>query len=153
MTITAYRITKREYASSIWSGIGAKITGGRWNSKGVAVIYAAESRALAAMEQLVHLIKPRILSGYVIASITLEDSVVHRINVSSLPRGWSNPVAPSSLKRIGDRWIAEEKYPVLAVPSAVIRSEWNYLLNPIHPHFQAFPKTRAAAFKYDHRLG
>lgn len=153
MTINAYRITKKAYASSIWSGIGAKITGGRWNSRGIAVIYAAESRALAAMEQLVHLIKPRLLSGYVIASITFDASLVQRISVASLPRGWSNPVAPSSLKRIGDRWIAAGKFPVLAVPSAVIRGEWNYLINPAHPKFHKLQKTRPVPFKYDQRLG
>ena len=41
MIVTAYRITKAAFARTMWSGIGARDYGGRWNSKGVAVVYAA----------------------------------------------------------------------------------------------------------------
>jgi RES domain-containing protein len=153
VTITAFRITKKEFAASIWSGYGAREYGGRWNSKGVTVVYTAENRSLAAMEQLVHLVKPRILRGYVIASISFDDARMTRIDATRLPAGWKNPVALPALKRYGDDWIAAERSPVLAVPSIVIPGEWNYLINPSHPDFAKMKRSAARAFVYDKRLG
>src|SRR5205085_79270 len=131
---------------------GAREFGGRWNSKGVAVVYAAENRSLAAMEQLVHLVKPRVLRGYVIATITFDDSQVRRVDPARLPRRWDASVAPRALRRYGDEWAAAGNYPVLAVPSAVIRGEWNYLLNPVHPDFAGLRKSKPVPFLYDARL-
>ena len=152
MLITAYRITKRRYAASIWSGAGARDHGGRWNSRGVAVVYTAESRALAAMEQLVHLVKPRILVGYVVASIAFDDRLLQRVDPAALPRGWDAPVAPPALRRYGDAWVAAGRSPVLAVPSAIIPGEWNYLFNPQHPQFPVMTKSKPERFVYDRRL-
>lgn len=152
MTITAFRITRREFAASIWSGYGAREFGGRWNSKGVAVIYTAENRSLAAMEQLVHLVKPRILKGYVVASISFQNNQVLRISPGSLPAGWRKPLAPPVLKGYGDRWIAAARHLVLALPSVIIPGEWNYLINPAHPEFPATKKTPPKRFSYDLRL-
>jgi RES domain-containing protein len=101
---TAYRISKKAFAATLWSGIGTREFGGRWNSKGIAVVYTSESRALAAMEQLVHLVKPRILRGYVVASITFHDVDVQRVDPRVLPSDWDNPVASPALKAFGDDW-------------------------------------------------
>jgi RES domain-containing protein len=152
VTQTAWRITKRQYAAGIGAGIGARDFGGRWNSKGVAVIYAAESKSLAALEQLVHLVKPRILRGFVVASISFDDDQIKRINASDLPARWDNPVAPVALKRFGDAWVAAATHPILAVPSAVVRGEWNYLINPAHRDFPHLLKTKPKSFLYDRRL-
>jgi RES domain-containing protein len=153
LRITAYRISKTAFAATLWSGIGARDFGGRWNSKGVAVVYTSESRALAAMEQLVHLVTPRVLRGYVVAGITFDDADAQRITPATLPTDWDNPVAPPALKMIGDNWVAALRYPVLAVPSAVISGEWNYLFNPVHPAFAAHVKSGPMPFVYDPRLG
>jgi RES domain-containing protein len=150
--ITAYRISKKAFAATLWSGIGARDFGGRWNSKGIPVVYTSESRALAAMEQLVHLIKPRVLRGYVVASITFDDAHVQRVDPRGLPADWDNPVASTALKAFGDNWATALRYPVLAVPSAVIRGEWNYLFNPSHPTFAGYVKSRPVPFVYDPRL-
>jgi len=151
--VTAYRITKSDYVTSIWSGIGARDYGGRWNSKGVAVVYTAENRSLAAMEQLVHLIKPRVLKGYVVASVEFDDARSQRVALSALPVGWDDPVAPPELRRYGDEWVAAGSYPVLAVPSVIIPGEWNYLLNPAHSEFAGLAKSAPEPFVYDNRLG
>lgn len=152
MILSAYRITQKQFASTIWSGTGARDFGGRWNSKGVAVVYAADSRSLAAIEQLVHLIKPRVLTGYVVASIAFDVSRSLRVDPRTLPMGWDNPIAPSSLKKYGDDWLIDGKFPVLAVPSAVIAGEWNYLFNPSHAEFATMKKTAPVQFVYDSRL-
>jgi RES domain-containing protein len=153
VTVTVYRICKAENAAGIWTGAGARVFGGRWNSKGVAVVYTAENRSLAAMEQLVHLQSPRALTGYVIASATFDAEHVRRVETKELPRRWKAPVAPAGLKRLGDDWVTAGKHAVLAVPSAVMPGEWNYLLNPAHSAFAGFGRTKPEAFKYDARLG
>ena len=153
MTLVAYRISKAAYAATIWSGIGARDFGGRWNSRGVTVVYTAENRSLAAVEQLVHMVKPRVLRGYVMASITFDDARVQRVDPATLPATWKDPVAPPELKRFGDEWAAAGDYPVLAVPSAVILGESNYLFNPAHPEFDGFAKSNPEPFIYDVRLG
>jgi RES domain-containing protein len=152
VTRVAYRISKAAYAATIWSGIGARDFGGRWNSKDVAVVYTAENRSLAAVEQLVHMVKPRILRGYVMASITFDDLRMRRIDPAILPPGWNDPVAPPELKAFGDEWVADGRYPVLAVPSAVVPGESNYLFNPAHPEFNGFAKSKPEPFVYDSRL-
>lgn len=152
MTLTAFRITRKEFAASLWSGYGAREFGGRWNSKGVAVIYTAENRSLAAMEQLVHLVKPRILKGYVIASISFDEHQLTRLSPAGLPAGWNRPVALPALKKYGDNWIAAARHLVLAVPSVVIPGEWNYLINPAHPDFAGVKKSPPRRFGYDLRL-
>jgi RES domain-containing protein len=151
--ITAYRIEKKKFAEFIWSGLGARQFGGRWNSKGIAVVYTAENRSLAAIEQLVHLARPHMLSGFVIASISFRASQVRRIDSAGLPAGWNDPVAPPSLKKYGDDWVAAGKRLVLAVPSAVMPTEWNYLLNPAHPEFGGLVKSAVTSFFFDPRFG
>jgi RES domain-containing protein len=150
--ITAYRIVKLEHHNSIWSGSGARDHGGRWNSKGVSVVYTAQNRSLAALEQLVHLVSPRILNAFVLADISFEEAKTQRLKPSDLPSGWNNPIAPATLKTYGDNWIAAGDFLVLAVPSAIIRGEWNYLINPAHPEFSTLAKSNPEPFMYDNRL-
>ena len=153
MTLTAHRITKAAFAATIWSGVGARDYGGRWNSKGVAVVYAAQSLSLAALEQLVHLSKPRALNGYVTASITFDDRHLRTIAAANLPARWHAPVAPPTLRKVGDDWVAAADHAVLAVPSVVTPGEWNYLFNPAHPAFVGLAKSAVVPFAYDSRLG
>jgi len=152
VTLAAYRIAKRRYESTMWTGAGARDHGARWSSRGVAVVYTADSRSLAALERLVHLVQPRILSGFVIARITFDDTRVERIDPSTLPAQWNAPVAPAALRKYGDNWVAARWFPVLAVPSVLTSGEWNYLFNPEHPEFAALPKSELGRFVNDRRL-
>jgi RES domain-containing protein len=149
----AFRLCKTINAPSIWTGIGARDYGGRWNSKGVAVVYTAESGSLAALEQLVHQIKPRVLKGFVLAQIEFDDSQVQRVAASALPADWDAAIAPTALRRVGDDWVAARTTPVLAIPSALIPGEWNYLFNPSNVEFAAMAKTLPRSFTYDDRMG
>jgi len=54
----AWRIVKAKHAATAFSGEGAAKTGGRWNSRGVPVVYASSTKSLAALETLVHLNPP-----------------------------------------------------------------------------------------------
>jgi RES domain-containing protein len=150
--ITVSRIVKARYASSAFDGEGARINGGRWNSRGTPVVYTASSAALAALEMLVHLGKATILSSYVIASCTFEEALVSRVDRSTLPRNWRSYPAPPELQRVGDDWVKRRGAAVLEVPSVIIDTESNYLLNPWHPDFAMITVAAPRPFQFDLRL-
>ncbi len=135
MTLTAWRIVKAKHAASAFTGLGAKLAGGRWNSPGVAIVYTAGSMALGMLEILVHVQREELLRRYVTFEVSFDESLVTAVEAGVLPRGWRRSPAPGSLRRIGDEWIASGTSAVLRVPSAVVPAEFNYLLNPGHGDF------------------
>lgn len=148
--IEAWRIVRFERAAGAFTGEGAAKFGGRWNSRGVPVVYTSESRALAALETLAHL-NPPMLFRYKIFRIEFETSEVEWVG-GRLPRDWREEPPPRSTRRIGDRWARTKKAPVLAVPSAIIPEEFNFLLNPLHSRFNGLKIGKAKSFVFDARL-
>jgi RES domain-containing protein len=87
-----------------------------------------------------------------IAADLPETLAVSRIAMADLPTNWRSYPAPERLAELGTRWAQELKAPVLAVPSAVIPQELNYLLNPRHPEFKRIRVGKPEAFRFDPRL-
>jgi len=116
------------------------------------MIYTAGSISLAALEMLVHLQSREILRVYRVCDVTFDESRVTEIKFSNLPRNWRRNPAPAALQRIGDEWIASGGSAVLKVPSAIIQSESNFLLNPNHPDFASFIFGTPGTFEFDPRL-
>jgi len=77
---------------------------------------------------------------------------ISRVPASELPVNWRSYPPPEALADLGTRWAHELKSPVLAVPSAVIPQELNYLLNPLHSHFKRIRPGNSEAFRFDPRL-
>lgn len=152
MTITAWRIVKARHAASAFDGEGARVEGGRWNSPGTAVVYTSQSAALAALEILVHLGRSTILLAYVLIPCTFDDALVSRVDRRRLPKNWRSYPAPPESQLVGDEWAKGGKSVVLEVPSAVIDTESNYLLNPKHPDFQDIRVLNPQPFAFDLRL-
>ena len=149
--LQAWRIVKEKHAATAFSGEGAAKTGGRWNSRGVAIVYASSTKALAVLESLVHL-NPPIFFKYVAFRIEFNVSIVEEIPANALPEQWTAaPPTPSS-QGIGDLWVREGRSAVLAVPSAILSGEPNYLLNPGHPDFKKIEIGSAEPFTFDPRL-
>lgn len=145
----AWRIVKEKHAATAFSGEGAAIAGGRWNSRGVRVIYASSTLSLAALESLVHL-NPPVLFKYVAFQIEFPDDLI--TSVRSLPVDWAlEPPSPSS-KAIGDAWARASQSAVLAVPTVIVPVETNYLLNPLHPDFKKISIGKPQPFAFDPRL-
>ncbi|MHB9111305.1 MAG: RES family NAD+ phosphorylase [Thermoleophilia bacterium] len=146
-----YRIAKSAHIDDS-TGVGARMHGGRWNEKGVPVIYAASSPSLAALEYLVHLpivLAPRDLS---ICRFALPDSVsVTRVKESALPADWKTSPPVADTQEIGTRWAGSGKSLLLFVPSVLVPEESNILINPLHPEFRKIKK-RIEAFAFDQRL-
>jgi RES domain-containing protein len=147
-----WRIRRRRYAARVMSGEGARLYGGRWNSRGVRVVYASTSLALAAVETFVNL-EPN-LSPADLVSIEAEIPDVLEfgtLEVKTLPARW-NETRNESLHRFGDEWIRRGRTAALLVPSAAIRGEWNLLLNPAHADFSRIEFRDPEPFEFDARM-
>jgi RES domain-containing protein len=146
-----WRIVKERYASTACSGEGAARTGGRWNSRGVWLIYTSGSQSLCALETLVHL-NPPIPFRYVAIPIGVPDRLVEDLDPASLPADWREEPPPPSCQAVGDTWVRNGRSAVLKVPSVIVPSEANYLLNPTHPDFRKISIGRPEPFVFDPRL-
>ena len=147
----AWRIVKEKHAATAFTGDGAAKTGGRWNSRGVPVVYASGSKSLAALETLVHL-HPPVPFKYVVFRIQFDDAVIEKVPLNRLPADWRVEPPPPSTKAIGDAWVREVRSAVLALPSVIVPGELNYLLNPAHPACKKISIGKPERFAFDPRL-
>src|SRR6266508_3543145 len=99
----AWRIVKAKHAATAFSGKGAADYGGRWNSRGVPVVYTSCTKSLAALESLVHL-NPPVLFNYVAIRIEFDEALMEIIPPKALPPDWQTKPPPPSTKAIGDGW-------------------------------------------------
>ena len=135
-------------------GEGARRYGGRWNHVGVPAVYTAAHLSLAVLEVLVHVPAEEDLPSDLVAiSAEVPDALdVEYVTVDELPPDWRRTPAPPMLAERGTTWLATASTVVLAVPSAVIPSEINYILNPAHADFRRVVVHRAERFALDPRL-
>ncbi len=146
----AWRIIKVKHAATAFTGEGAAKTGGRWNSRGVAVVYTSATKSLATLEGLVHL-NPPFHFKYVAFPLKFDEALVEYFPVKSLPADWRIEPTPPSTKNIGDSWVKAARSAVLALPS-VITGDTNFLLNPAHPDFKKIIIGKPEPFVFDPRL-
>lgn len=133
----SWRLVHARYVAHVFDGEGARLYGGRWNSPGRPAAYTAGSLALAALEVLVHIQSRKALTNYLKVRLEFEESLVLTVTVSFLPPHWRQGHASPETRAVGDRWLDAGTTPILGVPSVVIPEEWNYVLNPRHPQFDA----------------
>ncbi|PSB42419.1 hypothetical protein C7B77_26735 [Chamaesiphon polymorphus CCALA 037] len=149
-----WRICEATFAESAFSGEGARIVGGRWNSKGKRMVYTAEHLSLAILEVFVHLNVPTGERDFFVAikAEISDDLEIEYMNVDRLPTDWCLSSSKSSLQSLGDEWIDSGRTPILAVPSAIVPQEFNYLINPLHPQFDVLIIHQAQSFNFDARM-
>lgn len=148
---TVWRITTARFASSAFSGEGARLYGGRWNPKGFGVVYTAESQSLALLELMVQ--DDPLRANYVLIPAHLPaDLPQERIDSEQLPADWRTLGARAVLQRMGLAWLQSARSAVLSVPSAVLPAERNYLLNPGHPDFARIQIGEPQSLQVDTRL-
>jgi RES domain-containing protein len=134
--VLLWRITRKPLLTQALEGLGAKRYGGRWNSKGVAVVYTSESLELAVLEALVHLDIDLLPKDVFQVGFELDDQFIARVP-TSLPSGWDSvPPYDPHVQAIGDRWIRSGSSLGLRVPASVLPSRSNVLLNPSHPEIR-----------------
>ena len=142
-----YRLVRRERAADGLSGEGARRFGGRWNPPGTAVVYAAESRALAVLEMFVHLtLEARALR---FSLLTLELPARAKLHLDTATRP---PRSLATSQEAARAWLDDGDALALVVPSAIVPQEKNYVLNTTHAQFAAVRVANAEPFSFDERL-
>lgn len=145
-----YRITRCVYADDL-SGTGARLYGGRWNNIGRAMVYLASSRSLATLEALVHLPTAIIPDNFCLVTVDAPDDIFVA-DTSLFPPNWNAHPEPEVLKYTGDFFLKENKHLLMKVPSAIVKEEFNYLLNPQHAKAIKVKVINNEPFTFDERL-
>jgi RES domain-containing protein len=147
----AWRIVRTVRVADAFSGEGARLGGGRWNSREVPVVYTSEHQSLAALELLVH-INPQIQIELVVFRIEWENFATEKVFLNQLPSNWRDQPPAGATVALGDQWARRRKSVLLAVPSVLIPEESNYLINPLHPDFKRLEIGPPKPFSLDQRL-
>lgn len=145
-----YRITKSKRASDI-SGYGASVYPGRWNKKGTPVLYTGESKEIALLENIVH-IPPMMTPELDLLIIEIPDDSITILTPEDLPSNWHHFPAPTVLSDLGQRWIDAGDTLALKVPSSIIHSANNIILNCRHKEYSSVRIRSKKKFYFDSRL-
>ena len=131
-----YRIERQKYLQEVLSGRGAALSyGNRWNSINTRMVYTSGSRSLAMLEVLTRVdLFSNLPDDRLIVTINIQNEIsIEKLEMHTLPKLW-NSFPPSKLTQsIGDDFIRNAAYPILQVPSSLVKGEFNYLINPFHP--------------------
>jgi RES domain-containing protein len=147
-----FRLSKKKYKDQL-SGYGAALHGQRWNSKGIEVIYTAESRALAAYEVSVYLPLQLLPKDYYMIEINVPDSLsIKDIPIKDLPDGWDSLPMQKVSQIVGDTFVENNKHLILKVPSVIVKGDFNYIINPNHKDFKKIKIINSSLFPFDPRL-
>lgn len=135
-----YRIVKLKSRTTDLSGLGAFLYGGSWNNEGTYAMYTSENPSLAFLEILVHTDLTELPPQMFIITIEVaDDAPVFEFPDADLPRNWRIP-ENIALKEKGDKILQENKWLGIKCRSAVMPGEYNYILNPLYPHFHKYVK-------------
>jgi len=148
-----YRIVRKPYAKNPLDGEGSFRSGGRWSSPGTRIAYTTEHLSLAMIEYFVHIDASDPPKDLVVVAADVPDSVSRLVlGPHQLPSNWRQVPAPPGLAGIGNSFAAERKSAVLVIPSAVVPSESNWLINPLHAEFAKITVHPPEKFQYDARF-
>ncbi len=145
-----FRLCKARWAETAFSGEGALRYAGRWHFAGSPVVYTATSRALAALEVLVHLEIRHAPPSFVLIPALVPDELITPLE--NPPPGWNALPAGDIARRLGTAWLKSSSSVALRVPSMVVNGEHNLLLNPLHPDFRRIEIGDPELFAFDPRL-
>jgi RES domain-containing protein len=146
-----YRIVQAQWADSAMTGDGARLFGGRWNPPGIAAVYLADSRALAALEIIVNAPVEVTSLDWRLIEINVPDDLIESVKPDALPPDWQALPSSPGARNYGERCLRSG---VLAfmLPSAVIPEEFNLLMNPLHPHAAKLRISKPREFRFDPRV-
>ena len=148
----AYRIVKKKHSLAAFSGEGARAYGGRWNYPGIPMVYAAHTRALAALESLAHFGGARRRLQFVTFAIEIPDRLAMTIELANLPGDWRRAEPGASTQAVGSEWQQSGRSVALVVPSVHVPQEHCVLLNPEHPDTAKVLVAYPEPFSFDERL-
>ncbi len=147
--MTLYRFSNKYYGADV-GGEGARLHGGRWNSKGFPVVYTSITISLSLLELVIHSASYEEIQSNLLLKIEIPDNFVSSLADLKLKINWQND--PGYSRFIGDSFLRSKKSLVLKVPSAIIPEESNVLINPLHPDIKKVKIVDASPFEFDTRL-
>ncbi|WP_340075129.1 RES family NAD+ phosphorylase [Leptobacterium sp. I13] len=147
-----YRIDREKRRKELLSGIGAEKVGGRWNKPGTRAVYTAQNISLAYLEVVMHIdISEDLPSDRILIHIKIPDEIVIQ-EEKRLPKNWDCFPYNSQTQEIFTRFAQDKKATVLKVPSAIVASEYNYIVNPLHEDANKIQVIKIERFTFDGRL-
>ena len=145
-----YRIAKENYADDL-RGMGGLYEAGRWHREGTQIVYTSEFVSLAMLEVLGHWKKTPVGLALVTIEVPDEASTLF-VSANELPADWRELPYLPALADLTDRWIETGEQWIMRVPSTHSPSEFNYLLNPLHPEHTTLRLIRTEPHPFDPRL-
>ena len=144
-----YRIVLGKYANDLRASGRAA----RWNSNDVQVVYTSASQSLACLENVVHRNSMGLNAFFKVMYLEMPDNLkIDVVDRDQLPYHWKSFEALHFTQRIGDAWASAMSSAVLKVPSSIIATEFNFLLNPLHPDFKRIKLLKSDPFVFDERI-
>ena len=116
------------------------------------VLYTGEGKEIALLETIVHT-PPMLVPGLEMVTIEIPDNSITETNLKDLPENWFVYPAPTVLSEIGENWAQKAETIALKVPSCIIHTAYNFILNRRHPEFYKKVKIKEQKeFYFDSRL-
>jgi RES domain-containing protein len=148
-----HRLVRARHAGTALDGEGARRVGGRWNPPGLALVYAASSLSLAVLELLVHVDPCDFPEDLLALRVEIPDDLALRHWLpTDLPRDWRRDSGLNALRARGAAWLRSGAQAAVAVPSVIVPSERNLLINPGHPDLARIRVLDREPFSLDPRL-
>lgn len=144
-----YRFSAKKYSLDL-SGEGARLYGGRWNSRGFPVVYTSFTISLSLLELLVYAASYEEIKNNALMRLELPKDAEQSVTEIKVKKEWQKDIAYSRF--IGDSFLASKKTLLMKVPSAIIPEEYNILINPLHPDSKKIKIVSANPFHFDNRL-
>ncbi len=148
-----YRIVGTRRAATALDGEGARKIGGRWNPQGTPVAYLTESRALAALEIMVHFGRDVAQASWSVIEVEVSERMIESPSLEKLPSDWNNSASLSASQTFGTDWVEAGKRLAILLPSAVIPEERIMMINVRHNDFSKIKVSPPVPFYFDPRLG
>lgn len=151
-SIQVWRITNKKYAGSAFTGEGARLWGGRFNSVGTPTVYTSGTLSLALLEILVQTLDRSDLKKNVLFRAEIPENFIKIPSLNQLPDQWNQIPVSKDSQFYGDQWIKEMIHPVLQVPSVVVPQEYNFVINPKHKLFRQIEISEVMPLPLDSRF-
>jgi RES domain-containing protein len=146
-----YRLAAKEYINDR-TGTGARLFGGRWNPPGLSCIYCSTHLSLALLEKYVHARSKENMQRIAVLKIEIPDEkeLVFHTDDKFLKSAWAGDISYSQW--IGQQILEDLSVAAFTVPSAVIPSERNIIINPLAAKSDLIKFLPATDFSTDYRL-
>jgi len=147
-----FRIAKKHHLQDL-SGEGSRLYGGRWNKKGMAMLYFSNSLSTCLLEVLVHLDFKHLTSDFGYLEIEIPDALIDtKLKLKDLGKDWRDNPPKKTTTTLGTQFLKDNKKLALKVPCAILPIASNILVNPLHKDITKLKVIKVADLDIDSRL-